>query len=166
MSSVGIFYGSDGGNTQGIADKVAKALGGDVKLFDVAKAQKEDLLGLSNLILATPTYGAGDLQDDWDGFLGLFGDDDFAGKTIALIGLGDQDTYSDTFCDGVFHIYEKVSKKGKIIGQTSKDGYDFDESRAVVDGKFVGLAIDEDNQGDLTDERIQNWVNAIKGQFA
>ena len=30
---------------------------------------------------------------------------------------------------------------------------------------FVGLALDEDNQSDLTDERIQKWVALVKGEF-
>ncbi len=162
--SIGIFYGSDSSNTQSICEKVAKELGADAKLFDVAKASKEDLLGFTNLILATPTYGAGDLQDDWESYLGLFGEGDFEGKVVAFIGLGDQDTYADTYCDGVFFLYEKA-QKATIIGQTANEGYDFDESKALVDGKLIGLLLDEDNQSDLTDERISKWVGQIKGQF-
>lgn len=165
MSTVGIFYGSDSSNTQSICEKVAKELGDGAKLFDVAKASKDDITGFTNLILATPTYGAGDLQDDWDSFLSTLSEEDFAGKTIALIGVGDQDTYADTFCDGVSYLYEKV-QQAKIIGRTENKGYDFDESRALVDGKLVGLLLDEDNQSDLTDQRISKWVAEIKGQFA
>ena len=58
---------------------------------------------------------------------------------------------------------ETVEKKGaEIIGQTSTDGYDFSESRAVKNSKFVGLAIDEVNQSDLTDERIEAWTEELK----
>ena len=164
MAKIGLFYGSDGGNTQRIAEEIAKAIG-DATLVDVCKASKDDLAGYNNLILATPTYGSGELQSDWEDFLGNLSEDDFAGKTIALVGLGDQDTYSDTFCGGLAEIYNKASKKGKIIGQTSTDGYDYEESDAVVDGKFVGLVIDEDNQEDLTSDRIANWVKEIQGSF-
>ena len=82
------------------------------------------------------------------------------------MGVGDQEVYSDTFCNGIAAIYQKVSKQGKIIGQTSTDGYTYDDSEAVVNGKFVGLIIDEVNQEDLSNDRIQNWVNTIKGAFA
>ncbi|RDU61148.1 flavodoxin [Helicobacter marmotae] len=165
MQKVGLFYGSDGGTTQDIAQKIADKLG-DCQVFDVASAKADDIKGFSNLVLATPTYGSGDLQDDWDSFISGLDDATFAGKTIALVGVGDQEVYSDTFCNGIAAIYQKVSKQGKIIGQTSTDGYTFDDSEAVVDGKFVGLVIDEVNQDDLTSDRIQKWVDSIKGSFA
>ena len=164
MEKIGIFYGSDGGNTKGVAEKLASALG-NAELIDVANASKEQLAGFKNLVLLTPTYGSGDLQSDWDDFLGTLGDGDFAGETIGLVGLGDQDTYSDTFADGISHIYAKA-KAGNIIGQTSTDGYEFSDSQSVVDGKFVGLVIDEDNQDDKTADRISSWVDSIKGSFA
>lgn len=164
MKKVGIFYGSDSGNTQTICEKIASKLG-DTELIDVAKASKEQLQSFDNLILASSTYGSGDLQTDWEDFIGSLSEADFAGKTIALVGLGDQDTYSDTFCDSLYHLYDKA-KGGKIIGQTSVDGYTFDDSKAIEGGKFVGLAIDEDNQDDLTESRLETWVNEIKSQFA
>ena len=165
MQKVGLFYGSDGGTTQEVAQRIADKLG-DCEVFDVAKAKADDIKCFSNLILATPTYGSGDLQDDWDSFLSGLDEGVFAGKTIALVGVGDQEVYSDTFCNGIAAIYQKVSKQGKIIGQTSTDGYTYDDSEAVVNGKFVGLIIDEVNQEDLSNDRIQNWVNTIKGAFA
>lgn len=165
MKKVGVFYGSDGGTTQEVAQRVADKLG-DCELFDVASCKAEDLSGFENLILATPTYGSGDLQDDWDSFLSGLSESAFAGKKIALLGLGDQDIYSDTFCSGIGHIYEKASKQGTIIGQTSTDGYSFDDSGAVVSGQFVGLVIDEVNQDDKSDERISAWVETLKANFA
>lgn len=166
MKKIGIFYGSDGGNTEGICQKIAKALGEEnTALFDVAKVKKEQILEFDNLILASSTYGSGDIQDDWDGMLSALLDSDFASKVVALVGVGDQDTYSDTFCDSLYHLYEKV-KQAKLIGETEPDGYDFSDSRAIVDGKFVGLALDEDNQDDLTDSRIEAWVKVIKPLFS
>lgn len=165
MKKVGLFYGSDGGTTQEVAQKVADKLG-DCQMFDVASSKAEDIAGFGNLILATPTYGSGDLQDDWDSFLSNLDESAFSGKTIALLGLGDQDIYSDTFCNGIAHIYKKVSKQGKIVGQTSTDGYTFDDSEAVVDGKFVGLVIDEVNQEENTEQRIAAWVDSLKNAFA
>ncbi|PAF53419.1 flavodoxin [Helicobacter sp. 13S00482-2] len=166
MKKVGIFYGSDSGNTQTICEKIADKLGKEnTELIDVAKASKDQLLGFDNLILASSTYGSGDLQTDWEDFIGSLDEADFSGKTVALVGLGDQDTYSDTFCDALYHLYDKA-KGGKLIGQTSTDGYTFDDSKGVDGGKFVGLAIDEDNQDDMTDSRIDAWVSQIKSNFA
>ena len=100
MQKIGLFYGSDSGNTENIAKKIADTLG-DVDLFDVAKTEKAKLLEYKNLILATPTYGSGDMQGDWEEFLETLSPEDFNGKVIALVGLGDQDTYADSFCDGL-----------------------------------------------------------------
>ena len=51
------------------------------------------------------------------------------------------------------------------MGYWSAEGYEFNESKALKDGKFVGLAIDEDNQSELTDSRIESWVAQIKPAF-
>ena len=60
-------------------------------------------------------------------------------------------------------IYEQIIKsKAKVVGFTSTHGYFHDESKAQINDKFVGLAIDEDNQNDLTDERISNWTDEIR----
>lgn len=163
MKKIGLFYGSDGGTTENIANKITKMLE-NVEVYDVSKSSKEELLSYDNLILATPTYGSGDLQGDWEDFAENFNNIDFKGKTIALVGLGDQDVYSDTFCDGIFFLYELV-KEANIIGQTSTDGYEYEESKAEVNGKFVGLVIDDVNQDDLTDSRISKWVSEIKDKF-
>ena len=107
-----------------------------------------------------------DLQDDWEGFLPGFLEIDFEGKTIALFGLGDGAIYSDSFCDGMGVLYrELINKPCEIIGLTSTEGYDFVESNSVVDDMFVGLALDEDNEYDQTDERIEKWVNEIKSKL-
>ena len=31
----------------------------------------------------------------------------------------------------------------------------------IESGKFCGLALDEDNQGDLTESRINNWTQQV-----
>ena len=53
-----------------------------------------------------------------------------------------------------------------LVGEVSTDGYTFEASDAVVDGKFVGLALDNDNQEDQTESRIDAWVEQIKPYFA
>lgn len=42
MQKIGLFYGSDGGTTEEIAQKVADKLG-DCQIFDVASAKAEDM---------------------------------------------------------------------------------------------------------------------------
>ncbi len=45
-----------------------------------------------------------------------------------------------------------------VVDGWPTEGYDFDESTAVRDGAFVGLAVDEDNQEALTSQRVWKWA--------
>ncbi len=164
---IGIFYGTDGGDTEKVVEQIAEELREyvDVKIFDVAKASRNDLRRYENLIFASPTYGEGDLQSDWEDFLPKLSASDVAGKTIAFVGLGDQDSYGETFGEGIAHIYRKLAKRAYVVGQTSTDGYQFESSKSVVCGKFIGLMIDEANQDNQTKERIAAWVEDVVYKF-
>lgn len=164
MAHIAIFYGSSTQNTEGVAERIKEALGSgnEVELFDVASATA-DFAPYDLVIFGTSTWGLGDLQDDWDSFIGEVESADLSGKKVALFGLGDSSSYSDTFCDGMSKIYAAVKDKGiTLLGRTSTDGYTFDSSESVVDGQFVGLALDEDNESDQTDSRIALWVDELK----
>jgi len=167
MKPIAIIYGSSGGNTQAVAGKLAKQLGeAQVTLLDVAKIQTTDIEAYSNLILGTSTWGSGDLQDDWDSFLPKLQALDLTDKTIALFGLGDSSSYSNTFVDGMGIIYEVIKDKDcHIVGAVLADGYDYESSRAEEADKFVDLALDEDNEFEKTDARIAAWVAAILPEF-
>mgnify|MGYP002577568887 FL=1 len=116
-----------------------------------------------NLILGTSTWGAGEVQDDWYDGLKVIKNADLSGKTVALFACGDSESYSDTFVGGMLEIYNAVKQAGaNVIGAVATDGYTFDDSESVVDGKFVGLALDEVNEDSKTDERIDDWVAEIK----
>ena len=160
--STAIFFASSTGNSEEIANKIASALG-EIEVFDLAGTKIEKINDYEKVILGGSTWGDGELNDDWEDAWGDFCKLDLSNKTIALFGLGDQESYSDEFCSALGIIYEQINKSGaKIVGFTSTDGYYHDASKAQIDDKFVGLIIDEDNQSDLTDERINNWVNEIK----
>ena len=157
-----IFFASTTGNSQEIANKISTALDG-VKVFDLAGTKIEEMNNYNKLILGGSTWGDGELNDDWEDAWIDFCKLDLSNKTIALFGLGDQESYSYEFCSALGIIYEQLlSSKAKIIGFTSTEGYYHDASKAQIDDKFVGLILDEDNQSDLTDKRINNWVNEIK----
>ena len=116
-----------------------------------------------NFILGTSTWGAGEVQDDWYDGLKVIKNADLSGKTVALFACGDSESYPDTFVGGMLEIYNAVKQAGaNVIGAVATDGYTFDDSESVVDGKFVGLALDEVNEDSKTDERIDDWVAEIK----
>ena len=115
------------------------------------------------VILGISTWGEGDLQDDWEDVWADFCNIDFNGKTVSLFGLGDQEGYADEFVDALGTLYEQVKDAGAdVVGFTSSEGYEHDASKAEIDGKFVGLVVDEDNQDELTQERIEQWIINIK----
>lgn len=160
-----LFFASSTGNTEDIASKIANSLG-DVKTFDISSDDINEINNYEKVILGVSTWGEGELQDDWDEIWDDFCKLDLSNKTVALFGLGDQDGYGDEFCDALGIMYEHVQSTGaKIIGLTSIEGYEFDESKAQVGDQFVGLVIDEDNQDDLTDERIEAWTKNIKSSI-
>jgi flavodoxin I len=163
MSKVIIVYGSTTGNTQNVAKTIAEKLSSeDVQLIEVSKLKAEDVDTCSNLILGTSTWGLGDLQDDWEGALPILKKINLSGKTVALFGLGDSDSYPDTFVDGMGVLYEALQDTGcTLIGKMPVSGYHFDSSKAVIDDDFVGLALDEDSESNLTNKRIEEWVANI-----
>ncbi|HCO66188.1 MAG TPA: flavodoxin [Dysgonomonas sp.] len=163
MANIGIYYGSTTGNTQDLAEKIAKALNvSSSNVFDVSSA-KADFNAYDVLLFGSPTLGLGDLQDDWESFIDDVEKADLSGKKVALFGCGDSSSYSDTFGDALGKIYEVIKNKGvTLIGQVSTEGYTFDSSEAVVDGRFVGLLADEDNEPDMTDQRVALWVEDLK----
>jgi len=168
MAQVGIFFGSTEGNTERIVEKIQEALGGEsvAELHNVDAAGAEDFEEYDNLILACPTWEIGELQEDWDGFIDELDDAEFADKKVTFVGLGDADGYPDTFLDAMGIIYDRIKDSGcTFVGAWPTDGYDFEDSKGIVNGKFLGLAIDEDNQADLTDERIAKWVELISSEF-
>lgn len=169
MGSIGLFFGSSGGVTEGIAQKIAASLnskGFVVDVIDIAKASKGEIEKYDKLILGTSTWGMGDLQDDWEAFLPELEETDFSGKTVAFFGTGDQDTYADTFLDGMGILYEKIiDTHVNLVGGWPVDGYSYTDSKAVIDGEFVGLAIDDDNQQHLTKKRIDEWTEILTDQF-
>lgn len=165
MKRTCIVFGSTTGTCEGIASKIANKL--DIAPNDIINVNdfNADMIAqYDNFLLGTSTWGAGDLQDDWySGALKIFQDSDLKGKTVAIFGCGDSVSYADTFCGGMAELYNAVTKSGAtVIGSVDTTGYMSDESSAVVEGKFVGLALDEDNESNKTDERIDKWVEQIK----
>lgn len=176
MSRIGIFFASSTGNTRRIAKAIKKRYNDDTMAdaLNVNKATPELVAGYSHLIFGTSTLGGGQLPGlstdcmggGWEEFLPQLKDVDFTGKTVALFGLGDQDKYPDEFVDAMGEIYHYVIARGaKVVGAWPADDYDFIASKALVNDEFVGLALDQENQKNLTDARLEAWLKQIAADF-
>ncbi|WP_431067092.1 flavodoxin [Methylotuvimicrobium sp.] len=173
MAKVGIFFGTDTGRTRMIAKTIAKKIGPDTaKPVNIRTAIVEDLLDYDVLILGTPTYGEGELPgkstgnqtESWEEFIPKLNGHDFNGKKVALYGLGNQKSYGKNFGSAVRYLYDAFTSCGaEIIGGAWDTGnYQFIYSKAVIDDKFVGLILDEETQKELTDERLDKWLEGIR----
>lgn len=163
MSKVGVFYGSTTGDTEELVMSLPAELKDyDVDIYNVNSAAKADIEKYNNLIFASSTWGLGELQDDWVDFIDVVEEAELNSKKLAFLGTGDQDMYPDSFVDAIGIIYEAVKDSGaEFVGQYPVESYDFSESRAVVDGKLIGLAIDNTNQAELTAERLSEWCKDL-----
>ena len=164
MNKTIVVFGSSTGTCEAIAEKIASKLGAEV--INVQDLTADVVADNQNLILGTSTWGAGELQDDWYDGLKVLQGTDLSGKTIALFCCGDCESYSDTFVGGIGELYDGIKPTGaNFVGAVSTDGYTFDDSAAVVDGAFVGLALDDVNEDDKTDDRIDAWVAQISPEL-
>ncbi|AEO08096.1 flavodoxin FldA [Buchnera aphidicola] len=168
MKKIGIFFGSDTGNTEKIAKLIQKYIGNDIAiLHDIGASSRQDIEKFKFLILGIPTWYYGEAQCDWDDFLPTLKKINFLDKTIALFGCGDQEDYSEYFCDAMSLIYKIIKKnKGKIIGKWSTKEYCFEQSKALLNKEyFFGLVLDEDRQPEKTKIRIKQWLEYILPHF-
>lgn len=173
MNKIGIFFGTDSGSTRLIAKLIYKRLGDDIadKPLNINRVEMADIMQYDAIILGTPTYGAGQLpgrntgmqSDSWNEILPVLSFENFTGKTVALYGLGDQEKYTHTFVNGLFYLHEVLKHQGaNIVGYWPTEGYEFEASRAIVDNRFMGLALDQQRQRLLTEERLDKWLELIK----
>lgn len=167
MKKTGVFYGSTTGTTEAVATQIAEKLGiASADVHDVSKMTADMAGAYEALILGTSTWGDGELQDDWyDGIKVLKGMD-LKDKVIALFGCGDSESYGDTFCDGMGVLYEDLKDSGcRFVGAVPDSDYAYSSSISVVDGNFVGLAIDDVNESDKTEARIAAWTDMLKADL-
>ena len=167
MSKIALVYGTSTGNTERVAVMIQNRLADHhVELYNVQECGVDFYGRYDNFIFGVSTWGEGDLQDDWECYVEAFRTIDFTGKTVAIFGLGDQEEYPDNYVDAMGTLYDILVENGAhIVGSWHTVGYDFDESAAVRDGEFVGLALDEDNQSDQTDKRIETWLGEVLPAF-
>lgn len=168
MASVGIFYGSDTGNTEHVAKLIQKELGKNlIDVKDIAKSSKEQIADFELLMFGIPTWYYGEAQCDWDDFFPELEQIDFQDKLVAIFGCGDQEDYAEYFLDALGMIRDIVEPKGAIVvGAWPTASYEFEASKGLLDEEhFIGLGIDEDRQPELTEERVKQWCAQLREEM-
>ncbi|MFP3019611.1 MAG: flavodoxin FldA [Arsenophonus sp.] len=166
MAKIGIFFGSDTGNTENIAKMIQEILG-NAEINDIAKSSKEDIEKFNILLFGIPTWYYGEAQCDWDDFFSTLEKIDFSNKIVGIFGCGDQEDYTEYFCDAMGIVKDIIEPNGAtIIGHWPTDGYHFEASKGLADeNHFIGLAIDEDRQPELTTDRLEVWIKQISEEI-
>lgn len=170
MDKIGLFYGSDTGVTDDITKDFVELWGNDdLEIMEIGDASIEDFDQYKVLILGLSTWYDGDLQSDWEAFFDDFKDIDFTNKIVAIYGLGDQIGYGEYFIDSVGILAEVIIENGgTLVGKWPIEGYRFTDSVAVIKNDsdyFYGLAIDNDNESQLNDERLTQWIDQVKNEL-
>ncbi len=168
--TIGLIYGSDTGMTEGITHSIVDHWDDvNVEVLEVSQVAKSDIEKYKILVFGLSTWYDGDLQSDWEEYFEEFKTIDFINKKVAVFGLGDQYGYGEYFIDGVGMLARVVLENGgEIVGKWPIKGYDFAESKAEIEGQglFFGLAIDEDNQPELTQERLSSWLLQVENELS
>lgn len=167
MGKTAIIYSFNTQKSKKVAEKIVAAFGEkNIETINAEELTTSAFDKFDNFILSSPTWFDGELPNYWDEFIPDLEEMDLSGKTFAVFGLGDQKGYSENFCDAIGILVEILEDCGaKIIGHTSLDGYNFESSKAEKDGKFVGLAVDQENQARFTKDRVEKWVVQLKKEM-
>ncbi|KUE78816.1 flavodoxin FldB [Aeromonas schubertii] len=166
---IGLFYGSTTCYTEMVAEKIRDLIGPElVDIHNIKDVPLTRMRDYEVLILGISTWDFGELQEDWESHWDEIHTLPLDGQIIALFGLGDQLGYGEWFQDALGMLHDAlITKPVTLVGYWPNEGYEFDASKALIDDgrHFVGLALDEANQYDRTDQRIGQWVEQILGEI-
>ncbi len=166
---VALLYGTCTGKTEAAAELIRDEFGEDFFALydDIAQHEPAELADYELLICGVPTWDVGEIQYDWQDVYDALDDVDLSGVKIAFFGMGDQGGYPDTFQDAIGLVYLKMLERGAEgkIGFMETDTFDFTDSKALIDGKFCGLCLDDDCQPELTEQRVKEWVEQLRKEL-
>lgn len=171
--TIGLFYGSSTCYTEMAGEKIRNTLHnllGDehVDFFNITDTPIIQTQFYDFLIFGIPTWDYGELQEDWEEIWDELDSLDLSGKKIAIYGLGDQVGYPEWFLDAMGYLHSKLVHRGATpCGYWPRAGYVFEASKALTPDEqyFVGLALDDETEFQLSDARIQQWCAQIVAEF-
>ncbi|MCG9556904.1 flavodoxin FldB [Vibrio kanaloae] len=168
---IGLFYGSTTCYTEMAAEKIRGIIGEDlVDIHNVKESPLSLMADYDLLLLGISTWDFGEIQEDWNELWDDIATTPVKGKVVALFGLGDQEGYGEWFLDAMGLLHDELKTAGaEFVGfWQNDDSYEFEASKALTEdqSQFVGLALDEDSQYELSDERIATWVEQVLVEYS
>ncbi len=162
MANVGIIFGSNAGDAKEVAEFVGANF--DAEIVDAKELTAEFFTRFTRFIFVASTHAYGELQKDFKAKLDLVKEADFTGKTIALVGVGNQAKHPKTFSDGLVEFLPLI-RGAKVVGASEVGNYtNFENSLSLINGKFVGLVVDYKGDAEWKN-RANAWINALKPVF-
>ena len=173
MSKTALLYSPEGGSVNRVTNKLGELIGNDkADIIPVKEVEIGDLDKYNKVILVGSTVGADHwdneiIVDEWAEFFTKIKKTSFENKKVAIVGLGNSVLYPSHFADGMSVLHEKIiAQNATVLGKVEAKDYEFEDSEALDDeGFFCGLAIDEDNEAELTTERLEKWISILKSDF-
>lgn len=166
MSKIAIMYSFKATKSKQVADKLIKEFGKDAEAIDADKLTEEVFESYDKIICGVPTWFDGELPNYWDEFVPALEEMNLKGKQIAYYGLGDQKGYPENFVDAIGVLSQIMENQGaKTVGLTSNKEYTYESSKAERGDKFVGLALDFENEAKKVSAKVKEWAEQLKAEF-
>ena len=171
MKKTALIYWPKKGNVENTAAKIAAYFDKDtIDVLTISKVEVSKLADYDLIIIGGSTIGADNWEDahttKWYKFFEDLKSIKLTGRKAAIYGLGDQVLYPEHFVDGMAIIRDEFKAAGAdIIGAWPVEGYEHTDSRSQEGDHFIGLALDDDQQPELSNDRIDKWVAKLKAEF-
>ncbi|PID94323.1 MAG: flavodoxin [Bacteroidetes bacterium] len=171
MKKTLILYWPEGGDTDCCAHKIFDTLTAEkATIHSLEEIEVSIVKDYDQIIVGGSTIGANNWKDaqkdnEWVHFLRKCREEqvNLEGKKVAIFGLGDQILYPNHFVDDMADIYHALVAFGaKVVGEWPAEAYRFSASKALINNKFLGLALDETNESEKSDERITKWLEMLQ----
>ena len=171
MKKTVLIYWPKKGNVENTAAKMAAYFDKDsIDVFTISELDVNKLPEYDFIIVGGSTIGADNWEDThttkWYSFFESLKTITLKGKKFAIYGLGDQILYPEHFVDGMSIIRDEFTRTGaEIIGAWPAEGYEHTDSKSQEGDHFIGLALDDDQQSELSNGRIEKWIGNLKAEL-
>ncbi len=171
--TIALFYGSSTCYTEMVCEQIAAIIAEHYPAWqtvthNIADHSIDLACDYDYVLYGIPTWDYGELQEDWDNQWDNLMNLDLKHQQAAVYGLGDQVGYPEWYQDAIGFLYSQLGACGATLyGLWPTTGHTYEKSQGLSDdgNYFLGLPVDEENQPELTTERLQLWLEQVINHF-